>query len=101
MPRKYPCQKISNLTQLTRVFVRLYSNERVIHLTSAVAPADRKRRRYGGPSTDQEDLWVQFSVDAELVIPKTLKMGVVPACMVLMMKWRPRSITGQPGVSIL
>ena len=27
-------------------------------------PADRKRRRYGGPSTDQEDLWVRFPVAA-------------------------------------
>ena len=35
------------------------------------------------------------------VIPKTLKMGVVPACMVLMMKWGPRNITGRPGVSIM
>ena len=35
------------------------------------------------------------------VIPKTLKMGVVPACMLLMMKWGPRNITGRPGVSIL
>ena len=35
------------------------------------------------------------------VIPKTLKMGVVPACMVLMMKWGSRNITGQPGVSIM
>ena len=35
------------------------------------------------------------------VIPKTLKMGVVPACMVLMMKWGPRNITGWPGVSIM
>ena len=26
------------------------------------------------------------------VIPKTLKTGVVPACMVLMMKWGPRNI---------
>ena len=30
------------------------------------------------------------------VIPKTIKMGVVPACMVLMMKWGPRNVTGQP-----
>ena len=35
------------------------------------------------------------------VIPKTLKMGVVPACMVLMMKWGPRNITGRTGVSIM
>ena len=35
------------------------------------------------------------------VILKTLKMGVVPACMVLMMKWGPRNITGRPGVSIM
>ena len=35
------------------------------------------------------------------VIPKTLKMGVVPACMVLTMKERPRNITGRPGISIM
>ena len=35
------------------------------------------------------------------VIPKTLKMGVVPACMVLTMKKGPRNITGWPGVSIM
>ena len=35
------------------------------------------------------------------VIPNTLKMGVVPACMVLMMKWGPRNMTGWPGVSIM
>ena len=34
-------------------------------------------------------------------IPKTLKMGVVPACMVLTMKEGPRNITGRPGVSIM
>ena len=35
------------------------------------------------------------------VMPKTLKMGVICACMVLMMKWGPRNITGRPGVSIM
>ena len=35
------------------------------------------------------------------VIPKTLKMGVILACMVLMMKWGPQNITGRPGVSIM
>ena len=35
------------------------------------------------------------------VIPKTLKMGVVPACMVLRMKKGPRNVTSQPGVSIM
>ena len=35
------------------------------------------------------------------VIPKTLKMGVIPTYMGLMMKWGPRTITGQPGVSIM
>ena len=35
------------------------------------------------------------------VIPKTLKMGVVPVCMVFTMKWGPRNITGRPGVSIM
>ena len=39
-------------------------------------------------------------------IAKTLKIGVVPACMVLRMKWVPRNIskhfkTGRPGVSIM
>ena len=37
----------------------------------------------------------------KLVIPKMLKMGVVPACIVLAMKWGPRNITGGPGVSIM
>ena len=32
------------------------------------------------------------------VIPKTLKMGVVPACMVLMMKWGPRNMKGLVSV---
>ena len=31
---------------------------------SSVAPDDRKRRREGGPSTDEEDLWVRFPVAA-------------------------------------
>ena len=53
---------------------------------SSVAPADRKRRRKGGPSTDQEVLWVRFPVAAGSSHTKTSKMGVVPACMVLMMK---------------
>ena len=35
------------------------------------------------------------------VILKTLKMGVVAACMVLGMKWGPLNITGRPGVSIM
>ena len=35
------------------------------------------------------------------VIPKTLKMGVVPACMVLRMKKGPQNITDRPGVSIM
>ena len=35
------------------------------------------------------------------VIAKTLKMGVVPDCMVLRMKWVPGNITGWPGVSIM
>ena len=35
------------------------------------------------------------------VIPKTLKIGVIPVCMVLMMKWGPRNITGWPSVSIM
>ena len=34
------------------------------------------------------------------VIPNTYKMGVVPACMVLV-KEGPRNITGQPDVSII
>ena len=35
------------------------------------------------------------------VIPKTLNMGVVPACLILMMKWGPQTITGRPGISIM
>ena len=43
-------------------------------------------------------------IDSECYRPKgisTREMGVVPACMVLMMKWGPRNITGWPGVSIM
>ena len=34
------------------------------------------------------------------VIPKTLKMGVAPPCMVFTMKEAPQNITGRPSVSI-
>ena len=30
----------------------------------SVVPADHKRQQYGGPSIDQEVLWVQFPVGA-------------------------------------
>ena len=30
----------------------------------SVAPAYRKRRRLGGPSMEQEVLWVRFPIDA-------------------------------------
>ena len=42
---------------------------------SSVAPADRKRRRKGGPSTDQEDLWVRFLVGAGSSHTKDVKNG--------------------------
>ena len=35
------------------------------------------------------------------VIPKVLKMAVVPACLVLTMKEGPQNITGRPSVSIM
>ena len=39
-----------------------------------------------------------FSVQ---VIPKTLKLVMVPACNALVMKKEPGNITGWPGVSIM
>ena len=54
---------------------------------SSVAPADHERQQKGGSSTEQVGLCVQFPVDAGSShtkdFEKTLKMGVVPACMVL------------------
>ena len=41
----------------------------------SVAPADRKRRRYGGFSTDQVVLWVQFPVGAGSRHTKDVKNG--------------------------
>ena len=34
-------------------------------------------------------------------MPNTLKMGVVPPCMVFMMKEGPQNINGQPSISII
>ena len=34
-------------------------------------------------------------------MPNTLKMGVVPPCMVFMMKEGPQNINGQPSISIM
>ena len=44
----------------------------------SVAPADRNRRRQGGPSTDQVVLWVQFPVDARFSHTKDFKNGSGP-----------------------
>ena len=64
----------------------------------SVAPADRKR---GDQALSKWFYGFNSRLVLGPVIPKTLKMGVVPACMVLMMKWGPRNITGLPGVSIM
>ena len=65
---------------------------------SSGAPADPKRGRKGDLAPTKRfcgfDLWLVLGP----VIPKTLKMGVVSACMVLMMKWGPLNITGQPSI---
>ena len=45
---------------------------------SPVTPADRKRRQKGGPSTDQEDLWVLFPVGAGPSHTKDFKNGSGP-----------------------
>ena len=45
---------------------------------SSVAPADRKRRHYGGPSTDQEVLWVRFPVAAGSSHTKDVKNVPIP-----------------------
>ena len=44
----------------------------------SVAPADRKRRQWGAPSTDQEDLWVRFPVAAGSSPTKDVKNGSGP-----------------------
>ena len=44
----------------------------------AVAPANRKRQRWGGPSTDQEVLWVRFPVGAGSSHIKDVKNGSGP-----------------------
>ena len=50
-------------------------------------------------------IWVKTKIRIgngfNTVIPKTLKMLVVPACVPLSMKYEPRNMTGQPGVSIM
>ena len=55
----------------------------------SVAPADRKRQRYRGGGDPALTKWFHgFNSRLVLgpVIPKMLKMEVVPACMVLRMK---------------
>ena len=41
--------------------------------SSSVAPAHHKRRRQGGPGTDQVVLWVQFPVGADPSHTKDVK----------------------------
>ena len=45
---------------------------------SSVAPAERKRRRKGGLSTDQVVIWVQFPVAAGSSHTKDIKNGNGP-----------------------
>ena len=54
---------------------------------SSLAPADRKRRRYGGPNTDQEVLWIQFLVGAGSSHTKDFENGSGPCLHGTMMKW--------------
>ena len=63
---------------------------------SSIARQDR-----GDPALTKRICVFDSRLLLDPVIPKTLKMGVVPACMVLTMKWGPRNITGRPGVSIM
>ena len=62
----------------------------------SVSPADCKRRNRRDSALTKWfcgfDSWLVLGP----VIPKALKIGVVPACMVLRMKWGPRNITGGP-----
>ena len=44
----------------------------------SVAPADRKRRQYGGPSTVQVVLWVQFPIASGSSHTKDFKNGSGP-----------------------
>ena len=54
---------------------------------SSVAPAYHERRRQGEPALTKRfcgfDSWLVLGHE---FIPKTLKMGVIPACIVFMMK---------------
>ena len=68
---------------------------------SSVAPANCKRRHRRDPALTKRFCGFDSRLVLGPVIPKTLRMGVVPACMVLMMKWVPRNITGRPGISIM
>ena len=52
----------------------------------SVAPADRKRRRQGDPALIKRFCGFDSPLVLGPVIPKTLKMGMVPACKVLRMK---------------
>ena len=68
---------------------------------SSVAPADLKGDDRGNPALNKWFYGFNSRLVLGQVIPKTLNMGVVPACLVLMIKWGPRNITGWPGVSII
>ena len=63
--------------------------------------ANPHTRYRGDPALTKRFYGFDSRLVLDPVIPKMLKMGVVPARMVLMMKWGPRNITGRPGVSIM
>ena len=68
---------------------------------SSVTPADHKGNDRGDLALTKRFCGLDSRLVLGPVIPKTLKIGVVPACLVLMMKWGPQNITGRPGVSIM
>ena len=68
---------------------------------SSVAPAVVKGNDRGDPALTKRICGFDSPLLLGPVILKTLKMGVVPSCMVLTMKEGPRNITVRPCVSIM
>ena len=64
----------------------------------SVAPADRKGDDSGDLALTKRICGFDSRLLLGPVIPKTLKMGVAPACMVLTMKWGPRNMVGPVSV---
>ena len=55
----------------------------------------------GGPSTDQEALWVRYPIAAGSSHTKDVKNGIGPCLHGTQHEVRTRNITGRPGVSIM